>query len=350
MQSRLLFGAAFVAASFPLLLAGCSGSTSSVAPATQPAAKQFQGPAQRHSTLLLGLSRTRHAPLATHSWMKHVNPKTSLLYLSDAYANDVNIYDAAGSNQTPIGQITGLNQPQGLWVNVNQNLWLANTGAQALMEFHRGSVVPYRTVTDPNGYPAGICGNNNKALTYGVDILANGGGYGNTINVYAKNDTSPSQVLTDTNSEALYDCVVDKNGNLFVTLSNLTGYGEVDEFAKGSTTPVTLISNLIYPIGITIDKYGTLAVNDADANYPYCCSVIYLYDPPYTYGPAFSFETNGFIIETALDRTQTHLWMADTQNFDASEWSYPHGSFENATSNQGLQYPDGIALSPPAKQ
>jgi hypothetical protein len=350
MNFRFLLGVAFADVSVPLVLDGCSGAASSTSAQMPPLAISRHAGRQPGSTLILPQALAkRHRAERARSWMKPLGHPAPLLYLSDAYANVVNVYEESGNSQVPIGQIASFNEPQGLWVTLNQNLWVANTNNLTLQAYHRGSFAPYRTLTDPNGYPAGVCGNNNKNLVYGLDILSLSDGNGQTINVYGKNDTSPSTVLIDSNSEALYECAVDSHGNLFVTLSNLLGYGEVDEFPRGSTTPVVLVSNLVYPIGITIDKYDALAVDDAEANGPYGDSVIYLYAPPYTGGPADSFTTTGSIIETALDHTQTHLWGADTKNLVAQEWSYPHGAFENETSSQGLQYPDGVAVSPAAK-
>lgn len=350
MHARHAFAVALAAAAFPALLAGCAGGSTTTASLPQSLSGAPLTHRDRHSTLLLSLGNHRQrASAPVRSWLKRVPRQAPLLYISDPYLNAVNIYDQNESGQTPIGQIGGFDEPQSLWVTVTQKLWVANTNAMNLQEYDRGSVVPIRTVSDPNGFPAGVCGNNNKKLVYAVDIVSPSDGNGQTIDVYNKSATTPSQVLTDPNAENLYECAVDAQGNLFVTLSNLYGYGEVDEFAKGSTTPVPLITNLIYPIGITIDQYGALAVDDALASYPSEESVIYLYDPPYTSGPAYSFSTNGVIVQTALDHTRTHLWGADSLNVVGQEWSYPHGLPEDQTSSQNLTYPDGIAVSPAAK-
>lgn len=295
--------------------------------------------------------------VAVHSWLKRVSPSKPLLYVADGEENVVNIYSATGSDQTPTGQLTGpgastyFMEPQGLWVDINQNLWVASTNASTLYAFRRGSMTAFRTLTDPNGFPAGVCGNNNKPTVYAVDILSTSSGYGQTIDVYKKSSNSPSSVLYDTNAESLYECAVDSRGNLFVTLTNLAGGGEVDEFFKGTTTPVVLESNLVLPLGITVDRFNTLAVADFTAIPPYQTpSIVYLYNPPYTYGPAYSFTTTGWINEMALGRHQKQIWGADVLNRLAQEWSYPHGLFLNETSTTDLVDPDGLALSPAANQ
>jgi hypothetical protein len=77
---------------------------------------------------------------------------------------------------------------------------------------------------------------------------------------------------------------------------------------------------------------------------------MYLYDPPYTSGPAYSFATPSGVIETALNKPQTQIWGANAYDVVAQEFSYPHGLLQNQTSSQDLSYPDGLALSPAAKQ
>jgi hypothetical protein len=348
MNARLLLGAALAAVS--VLAGGCSTGSSSPSPGLTPAHLPASLlPLSRHSTLPLPYFGVKHRRRVVHSWM-NPNVPTTLVYVSDSYENDVEIYDEAGSGQTPVGQITGFNQPEGLWVSVTQNLWVANTNNQTLLGYRRGSMTPFRTLTDPNGYPDGVCGNDNKSLIYGLDIASATEGPGQTINVYDKQSNSPASVLTDTNAEYLFFCAVDSRGNLFVTLSNAGGYGEVDEFPKGSTAPTVIASNLVYPLGITIDKYNALTVIDAFAGAPNDTGVAYIYDPPYTGGPAYSFTLNGLIAESALDKPQTHLWGADPYNEVAQEWSYPSGTFVNETSNEDLAEPLGIALTPAKKQ
>lgn len=359
MQVRFLLGAALVAASTSTLLAGCGSGSFSSASGLTPAARAAGAAHRAHRSTLLGLGPTGGTRVHHHvkSWLKHVAPTLTLAYLSDAFGNTVNIYDASSTNQSPIGQLGGFNQPQGLWVDVNQNLWVTNTNTQELFAYHRNNTTTFRTLTDTSGYPAGVCGNDNKSQVISVDIQGNGGAAGQTINIYNKGATTPSTQLIDPNAESLYGCAVDAHGNLFVTLQNTAYYpypdGELDEFVKGSTTPTVIWSNFIYPIGITIDRYNAIDVSDLEPAYPNPpSSTVYLFDPPYTQGPAYSFTANGVaFIQTALNKPQTQLWAANSYgDLSAQAYSYPHGSFLNATSSYGLIYPDGVALSPKSKQ
>ena len=354
---RYFLGAGLLAAAVPFLLAGCSGAaSSSTTPGLMSTASTARAAHDGHSTVIGGalFARHRHDSGIAHTWMKLPQPPNPLLYVSDPYGNFVNIYSANGDDQTAIGQIAGFDEPQGLWVDINQNLWVVNTNTQQIMGFHRGSGVPFKTFDDTSGQsPAGVCGNNNKHLLYSVDISGPPPYYiGNTISVFNKAGSSnPIQTFTDSNASSLNECAVDSKGNLFVTLNNVNYpyAGEVDEFLKNSTTPIVLVNNLVYPIGITVDKYRTLAVDDAFAT-EYSGGMVYLYDWPYTSGPAFSFSVPSGIIQTALTKPETQLWGAYGYGPGVLAYSYPHGLLENQTDSTGLTYPDGIALSPAAKQ
>ncbi|MGA2760280.1 MAG: hypothetical protein ABSF08_08190 [Candidatus Cybelea sp.] len=354
MNVRHLLGAGLVAAAVPLLLGGCASTASSTTPGvTSPMAAIMQARKTGHSTLILPIrGHDPRVAMPAHSWIKPPQPHTRL-YVSDAEDNVVNIYNANGTDQTPIGQLTGFDEPQGLWVDVNQNLWVVNTNTYQIMGFHRNASTPFKTFNDTSGgYPAGACGNDNKNLLYAVDILGPSFSNGNTIEVFNKaGSSSPIQILTDPNASSLNGCVVDSKGNLFVTLTNVNYpyAGEVDVFLKNATTPIVLVDNLVYPIGITIDKYRALAVQDTFAM-GYSGGEMYLYDPPYTSGPAYSFATPSGVIETALNKPQTQIWGANGYDVVAQEFSYPHGLLQNQTSSQDLSYPDGLALSPAAKQ
>jgi hypothetical protein len=362
MRVRFLLGAAALSASLALSVAGCSsppstGITPGITPSVTAPMTAIREARRAGSNMILPVpGRVHRLDAPARSWMKRSASSNPLLYVSDYSGNFVNIYSANGSGQTPIGQITGFNESQGLWVDINQNLWVVNTNTEQIIGFRRGATSPFKTFNDTSGnFPVGVCGNNNKNLMYAVDIVGQPPYYlpANTIEVYNKGgSSSPIETLIDSNASALYQCAVDSKGNLFVTLTNInSNSGEVDEFAKGSTTPTVIANNLVYALGITVDKYNALAVDDTYAHgYPYTEGEVYIYDPPYTYGPAYRFEVPSGIDQTALNRQQTQLWGSNAFALDAQQYSYPPGVLQNSTSTQDFEDPSGVALSPAAKQ
>ncbi len=281
-------------------------------------------------------------------------PPKLTVYLADPYMNAVYLYDGgAKTGQSPIGSITGFNEPQGLFVDHKKNLWVANTNGTDILGFQKNHSTPFATLTDPNGYPAGVCGANDGTI-YATDISAQGGGDGQTIEVYPPNHTSPAKVLTIPNAGEVDFCAVDNHNNLFVTwfkvdVNNNYTDTEVDEFAHNSSTPTTVIdkpysSSCLY--GIAFAK-NNLVVDDACANYP-TSGTISTYKPPFTGNPISSFAYNASILEIALDDPAKNLWAANGNAVQGQEYGYPAGALEDATSSSGLSYPVGIAIDPPS--
>lgn len=153
--------ATVAAASAVILLAGCSGNGSSIAPT--PGSGGMHASRVNHSTSLLppalqsrfGMPR-QSSPNASFNTC----PATgNLIYSSDAANGVVNIYD---SSLNLCGQLSGFLEPQGLGVH-NHNIYIANTlgvggGTNGdIVAYHRGATTPFKTFTDPTGqYPVDV--------------------------------------------------------------------------------------------------------------------------------------------------------------------------------------------------
>jgi hypothetical protein len=71
-------------------------------------------------------------------------------YLSDFSNNVVNIYKGKFAGQAPCGQLAGVSHPQGMFVKGStHDLYVANTGGNDVLVFHRGGTTPFATFTDP---------------------------------------------------------------------------------------------------------------------------------------------------------------------------------------------------------
>src|SRR5579863_4251310 len=110
-----------------ILLAGCSGGSQRGNPLSPMSANA----PQRQSAL--GQNRQ------TASWMIRSDARTRLAYISDNLANNVTVFDLNGTME---GQIGSLSYPGGLFVDSKHNVWVANGGANNVLEFARGATTP----------------------------------------------------------------------------------------------------------------------------------------------------------------------------------------------------------------
>src|SRR5271165_1287862 len=117
-------------------LAGCGGAATGGAGSLVP---QYAG----------GGSPVSRARMNTTSCSSKVVYVTS-------YNNSVYVYDQRHNGKTPCGQITGVTNPQGLFVDKQGNLWVAISGDcktqfSSVLEFAPGSATPIKTLADTAG-------------------------------------------------------------------------------------------------------------------------------------------------------------------------------------------------------
>ncbi len=135
-------------------LAACGGARSSLAgPSVIPdGASREAGPAAAHA-----------AP--EKSWMAPTAAAVEkLIYLSDAGRNAVLVYDFTTGKQ--LGMLTGFHAPTGQCVDRRGDVWIADSGAGALVEYRHGLPTPIHRLVSP-GRPIGcsVAPNGNLAAS-----------------------------------------------------------------------------------------------------------------------------------------------------------------------------------------
>jgi hypothetical protein len=190
----------------------------------------------------------------TASWMKPEGAGAGLAYISDFLANAVTVFSVGGTVQ---GQIGGLSNPGGVVVDSKHNLWVANNGANTVLEFARGATTPSTTLSDPGGpIDVTIC-------RRGTVYVA--GSNSTSIEVYPKGSTSPARSLTFAGVQQNDGITCDAAGNVFVTVV-LSFHGGVVEFPGGKQGGATQLPiTLSGPGGIKPDNAGNLLVDDQSA-------------------------------------------------------------------------------------
>jgi hypothetical protein len=185
----------------------------------------------------------------------------SVVYVVSGSGGSIEIYDASKLESGPCGSVTGMNSPQGAFVDSKRNLWVADATANQIYEFGPGSNSPIRTLRDPNGVPNDVVLDETSGTAYVTD-------YRNTVNprtlveVYAKGSTTPTGSLSDPNARnGGYD-TLDNEGNLYVTFMRQDNKAQVDRWMGGTGSPHDLRLKLISAGGIVTTTTGSLAICD----------------------------------------------------------------------------------------
>jgi hypothetical protein len=289
-------------------------------------------------TLAQSLSSERAAQ-SVH--MDATGCSTRVVYAA-SYNNTVQVFNEASPRKGACGSITGLSNPQGLFVDASGDLWVVNQGPKQVLEFAPGGSTPILTLADSSGYPVDVAVDNRSGTVYVSNFFQNGSAPG-VIEVYPKGATSPTSTLSDPNMEYAFYDAVDDQGNLYVTYLEGGNFapGQVDEWIGGTGSPTNLGITLKAPGGISTTRSGALLICDQSA--PACGE----------FAPGSTIMTNLFATKEAdpfaiaLSRTEKRAYVEDPSSADFYVYKYPGPDKRalSAVSVTGGAYA-GIAVSP----
>lgn len=160
-----------------------------------------------------GRDAASFAPAAPMQSQNVAAQPSGLVYVSNFNGNDVAVYTYPQFK--PAGTLTGFLEPQGMCVDANGDVWIADTGAQNLVEYAHGGSTPIRTLKDP-GSPSGcsIDGKNGDLAVPNVGGSGSNGG----VAIY-KHARGKPKVYSQGGFFAGYDAA----GNLFI--DGLSSFG-----------------------------------------------------------------------------------------------------------------------------
>jgi hypothetical protein len=210
-------------------------------------------------SLPLGAPAARTASQAARADTKAC-PK-SVVYVSSAQNGTVEIYDRSRLKGDPCGSITGLQAPQGLFVDSTGNLWVADSATQRVYVFAPGNPEAIETLDDPDGQPAAIAVDEKSNTVYVTEYVNNMDAT-SLVQVYAKGSTIPTMTLRDPSARNGGFAAVDDRGNLYVTFMTQSNTAQVDEWFGGSGVPKKLGLKLVSAGAIVTTRDGTLAICD----------------------------------------------------------------------------------------
>jgi hypothetical protein len=312
-----------------LLLAGCSGSPSSLAPAGS--AQSAHRVVSYHGLLL-------PTAVVPKSFGRQAQPKTASGLLLDARTRRL-LYVSSFDESHPSGLIVAYSMPilkyvyditRGVSVPVGEcsrtgtkTFWAADEGADALYEFQYRGKRPIKTLSTGGVEPSG-CSIDPSSGNVAAAIISNGGG----VMVWPKGSGTP--IAYTTPLITAYFVGYDANGDLFVDGFKSTDVFGLAELPKGSSTfeSVTLNQEIEFPGNVQWDG-SYLAIGDQmdSVVYQFACT-----------GASCS-EHGSTPLAGAIDCVQ--FWIdkgtvacPDAGSGDIGLWHYPAGGSSYATASQ----------------
>ncbi|MFY9666118.1 MAG: hypothetical protein WAL67_10300 [Candidatus Cybelea sp.] len=206
-----------------------------------------------------------HSPLAAAA--------KELLYVASSYPSAVLIYNAQAKSSSPIGTISkGINVPQGLAVDGQQNLYVANYGNSSVSAYKRGQTKPFETLKDGIITPIDVAADTDGTLYV---ACPNSSASAYVVQVFPPNGSKPSETLTNAAFTYISAVAVDGQHDLYVAASaGGSGLGpfEVLKLKAGSHHWQNMrllltrgsVNNIVF--GLAVDSLGRLAVSGILSN------------------------------------------------------------------------------------
>lgn len=336
-----------VGAAAAIVISGCSMHGSSVAPTSGSGLQSVI----THPDYKIPTTNVVTPKLFTDllSSKQNVTPDTgcgtgALLYVSQYYTSDVQIYKQAGKSQSPCSEITtNMLNPQGIFVVAKTgDVWVANTGDSNVVELKKGSTKIIKTLSDSGEYPVDVCVDTNGNV-YASNIITTAGGAG-SVTEWIKG-TGKGKTLAIANNTKVLFCALDNKHNLYVNyISSSTGAGAMVEFVGGKgTAKVTKVTSE-FPGAMQFDKTQDLNANDQEA-FTTCN-----YELPNPKGKCFTVPGVSDLLGLRFTPTNAHVYEGDAAGGSVYEFSYPGWKLLD-TISAGLgssSPPFGVAVDPGA--
>lgn len=265
-------------------------------------------------------------------------------YVSDYFQNVIVIFHGNFHGQAPCGQITsGLSLPWGMHIDPStHDLYVANTGADDVLVFHKGQTTAYNTYTDPT------------PQTFPVDVALASDGTVLASNLGARNGAgSVSTWIGGPNGGTFVGNFLMTNDTLggFITVQHGVNvyYNDQDSgTAHGALWTMTcpagacgaqtqVPASFRYPGGMVFDSTGDLLLQDG------VLERADIFELPNKNPAQFKTLNGSSPDDLAIDQRRHHWFTADW-NSQASEYSYPSGVYLGSVSGPKHGNLRGIAI------
>jgi sugar lactone lactonase YvrE len=154
----------------------------------------------------------------------------------------------------------GIDTPAFCAIDSKGNLWVTNISGPNVAEYLPGSTKPHTVIAKGLTYPDGI------AIDHSGNMYIGNGGYNGfgpySVVVYAPGSKKPSRTITDGITSPDFTAV-DANGTLYVANGESNN---VEEYRSGESRPYRTITDVNFPVGVTVSKNGWLYVSTTRPN------------------------------------------------------------------------------------
>jgi hypothetical protein len=337
----------FTAAAALSLLAACSNQ-STLAPRPTAPRDHVRSLMGRIPLSLSPLAMLRvHFDAGRHFVSFDACPSSGTIeYISDYSNNVVNIYKGKFAGQAACGQIAGLSHPQGMFVKgSSHNLYVANTGGNNVLAFHRGATSPFKTFTDP-----GVQNPDDVAVAHDGTVIAANifqpmGHEQGSISTWHSDGTFVGNFSMPNSFEGLF-VTVQKNGTLY--------YNDID-FTSGA--------GLLWTGACPLGACGTFTSTGATTAFPGGLrsadgeDLVQIDQNASGGGALITYESFPTGVSCAigagdpdgmdLNKSQHHVFFADALNNTGGEIAYPSCTAIGTVPGNAGGLPIGAAVDAP---
>lgn len=329
--------AATIAASFAVLLAGCS-SGGWFGPSTLPSTTQSQVRHGGNPTDGTGLAPGVHLH-AVAARPSHEVPSASLvgLFVSELAQNDMKVLK--NGTYGLLGTISsGLNGPDGIWVDQLGNVYATNVIGKNVTEYAKNHKTVGFTYSAGLGDPITVTSDLHNNVFVGDYNLSNNG----FINEYRQHHNTVA--VTCAPGGGVEGVAVDTNGDVFAAYNvNGGGSAKIVRYKHGlaGCHGTVLAPTLQFAGGMVLDAHHNLIVVDQTV------PAVDVIKPPYTTISKIFSVSGPFRL--GLNKSNTLLFVTEPNSTAVAVLKYPSGTLQKTvgTSN-GLQGAEGVTDEPNA--
>jgi hypothetical protein len=268
---------------------------------------------------------------------------STLTYVSNLGAGEVDVFSQRGRAQQPIATITkGIAYPDGLTTDSKGNLYVADSGEYngkwVVQRYSPGATSPGKTyATDLSEPTDAAVAKDGTIYIANFNLLSNG-----WVAVYPKGKVSKEYRLSDFSGGAPVSLALDAEQDLYVMYAlNNQGSSAVNEYKPGSKTGKNLNLAFAYGGGIQVDSAGNVLV--VQQVLP---SEILVFPHGKTQpSKSIVLPNGGEPFNIALNRGSKLLFAGDAIGNVVDRFAYPSGKFQYPIAG-GFSNPAAVATEP----